>query len=527
LCPVSRFHRKRCPAPNLQKRLAHAHNGATRFDAILRALRSWDTLEEEFRRTISISGRKTVGYHLHAIEGDFAAFRDQNYFGQGGRRVTDNTELTIRVNKFLGFLSFDWRWTNSRFRNPYDARITYTYESPNLMLELGDITASLGGANPLVGFNRTLKGASATATWGRNRFRYITSETKAAARTITISGNDSPGPYYLQGSQIVDGSERVQVDGVEKRRGDDYTIDYFGGILRFRDGMIIPRTSTIVVTYETYAFNSAPSRLQGFRLESNLGGGFNLGFTMLSQESTARTALRRRTEQFFGFGAPTTPYDLQFPPLRDAANPVIITVGGVPQVEGVDYYFDERLPYRFYFTRFMPQTPIIQVEYTPRPDPSSTLGGDREVMGVDLTLPLGRVGSIVWNAAQSRAVAQGSRLEAIAHQRDGTLRIRTPRAERDLPRHPRRVHRHRIGRLPPQRARLPSRPQLPLQCDFEPAGEFQQPARRRAEPAQQQLQRELHRHAHPELHLQLHPAERLPTHAQPQHERGARPEQPQ
>ena len=305
------------------------------LDNILRALRSWDTLEEEFRRTVTISGRKSVGYHLHAVEGDFAAFRDQNYFGQGGQRVTDNTELTIRVNKFLGFLSFDWRWTNSRFRNPYDARITYTYESPNLTLEWGDITASLGGTNPLVGFNRTLKGATATANWGKTRLRYITSETKAAARTITIQGNDSPGPYYLQGSQIVDGSERVQVDGVEKRRGDDYTIDYFGGILRFRDGMIIPRTSTIVVTYETYAFNAAPSRLQGFRWEGNLGGGFNLGFTMLSQKSTVRTGLRRRTEQFYGFGAPSTPYDLQFPPLRVAANPVIISVGGVPLVEGV------------------------------------------------------------------------------------------------------------------------------------------------------------------------------------------------
>jgi hypothetical protein len=406
------------------------------LDNILRALRSWDALEEEFRRTVTISGHKRIGFHLHDIEGDFAAFRDQNYFGQGGQRVTDNTELTVRVNKFLGFLSFDWRWSNSRFRNPYDARTTYTYESPNFTLEVGDITASLGGANPLVGFNRTLKGASATANWGRNRFRYITSETKAAARTITISGNDSPGPYYLQGSQIVDGSERVQVDGVEKRRGDDYTIDYFGGILRFRDGMIIPRTSKIVVTYETYAFNSAPSRLQGFRMESNLGGGFNFGFTMLSQKSTVRAGLRRRTERFFGFEAPTAPYDLQFPPLRDANNPIIITVEGVPQVEGVDYYFDERLPYRFYFTRYMPRTLIIQVEYTPRPDPSSTIGGDREVMGIDLTLPLGRVGSLVWNAAQSRAVAQGSRLEAIAHNATGRFefgRLALNATYRDIP----------------------------------------------------------------------------------------------
>lgn len=389
----------------------------------LKALRDWESLQQEIQRTVTISGRKSVGFHLHQVEGDTTAFRDQNYFGQGGQRITDNTEMTIRVNKFLGFLSFDWRWTNSRFRNPYDSRVTYTYESPNFTLEWGDITASLGSSNPLVGFNRTLKGATAQAQWGNSRMRYIRSETRAAARTITIQGNDSPGPYYLQGSQIVDGSERVQVDGVEKRRGEDYTIDYFGGILRFRDGTIIPRTSTIVVTYETYAFNSAPSLLEGWRYETNLGRGVNFGLTMLSQKSTVRTAIRRRQEQFYGFGAPSVPYDLQFPPLRDANNPVIITVAGAPQVEGVDYYFDEVLPYRFYFTRFMPQTLIIQVEYTPRPDPSSTLEGNREVMGVDLSLPLGRVGTIIWNTARSTAQAQGSNLEATAHTATGKFEL--------------------------------------------------------------------------------------------------------
>ncbi|MCS7272631.1 MAG: hypothetical protein NZ550_00590 [Fimbriimonadales bacterium] len=381
----------------------------------LKALRSWEALEEEFERTVTISGRKTIGFHLHDIEGDAIAFRDQNYFGQGGKRFTDNTMLTIRVNKFLGFFTLDWHWTNHRFRNPYDARITYTYESPNFTVEWGDITAALGGSNPLVQFQRTLKGLTATARWGNTRLRYITSETKASARTITIQGNDSSGPYYLQASQIVEGSERVQVDGVEKRRGEDYTIDYFGGILRFRDGMIIPRTSTIVVTYETYALNAAPNRLDGWRLETSFGRGVNLGVSVLSQKSAVRRGLRRRQEQFYGFGAPSTPYDLQFPPLRDPDNPIIVTVAGVRQVEGVDYYFDEVLPYRFYFTRFMPSTLIIQVEYTPRPDPSSTIGGDREVVGLDLTLPIGRSGSLVWNAARSKATAIGAKLEATAH----------------------------------------------------------------------------------------------------------------
>ncbi len=382
---------------------------------VLDTLRSWDDWEREFESTVTISGRKSLGFHLHQVEGDSTSFRDQNYFGQGGQRYTDNTDLTIRMNKFLGFLSLDWRWTNSRFRNPYDARITYSYETPDFTLEWGDITASLGGTNQLVSFNRTLRGITGSARWGRNTLRYIQSETKAGARTITIQGNDSPGPYYLQGSQIVDGSERVQVDGIDKRRGEDYTIDYFAGILRFREGLIIPRTSTIIVTYETYAFNSAPSRLEGWRWESQLGRGYNLGVSMLSQKARGGTALRRRTEQFYGRGAPSVPYDLEFVPIVDASNPILITVAGVPQQPTVDYYFDEVLPYRFYFTRFIPQNLIVQVEYTPRPDPGSTIGGNREVMGLDLTVPLGGLGSLVWNYGRSRAQSLGANLEANAH----------------------------------------------------------------------------------------------------------------
>jgi hypothetical protein len=408
------------PRPSGQTRSPSGERRHT-LDALRNALRSWDAFEQELRSRVTISGRKTMGFHLHQVEGDSASFRDQNYYGQGGQRTTDYTDLSIRVDRLFGLLSFDWRWSNSRYRNPFDTRITWSYDSPNLMLEWGDINAMLGGQNQLVSFNRTLKGVMGTAKFGRSSLRYITSETKAAARTITIQGNDSPGPYYLQGSQIVDGSERVQVDGVEKRRGEDYTIDYYAGILQFREGMIIPRTSTIVVTYETYAFNSRPSRLDGWRFETNLGKGINLGMSMLSQKVQGGLGLRTRTQQFYGRGAPSVPYDLDFPPLRDSAHPVTVLVAGVPQREGEDYYFDPVLPYRFYFTRFIPQNLIVQVTYTPLPDPGSTIGGDREVIGIDLTLPLGRVGSLLWNAARSRAQTLGSVLEGTAHTLEAKL----------------------------------------------------------------------------------------------------------
>lgn len=376
-----------------------------------------ERLREEFKTKVTITGRKSMGFHMHQVSGDTQAFRDQNYYGEGGKRFTDNTDLSIRVNKLFNILSFDWRWANNRFANPWDARVTWSYDSKNFKMELGDITASLQG-NDLVSFSRTLKGATFTTKMGTSQFKYITSETKAAARTITIAGSDSSGPYYLQASQIVDGSERVRVDNIEKQRGVDYTIDYYSGILNFREGMIIPRTATIVVTYETYAYNFGANRIDGWRFESPVARGVNVGFTALKQTSQSSSGLRTRTEQFYGRGTPTTPYDLEFIPLIDATHRVTVLVGGAPQQENIDYYFDPVLPYRFYFKRFMPPTLIVQVTYIPRPDPGSSIGGNRQVYGVDLTMPLGRYGSLAWNGAKSQLANTGSNVNGSAQMVD-------------------------------------------------------------------------------------------------------------
>lgn len=376
---------------------------------------SLEYFKQEFSK-IEITGSKTIGFHLHQVEGNQQLFGEQNYFGEGGRRVTDYTELSINGKKVFGFLNFDWRWANHRFGNPFDARISLSYESKNFQVEVGDITASIGG-NQLATFTRTLKGVSLSTSLGQSlKLKYIASETKASARTITIPGNDSAGPYYLQGSQLVDGSERVLVDGVEKKQGEDYTIDYYSGILQFREGMIIPRTSTIVVTYETYAYNANVGRIDGWRLEMPLGSGTKLGFTLLSQTSKGDRGLRTRTERFYGRGSPNVPYDLDFPPLRDPGHPLIVKVDGIPQQEGKDYYFDPLLPYRFYFTRFIPLTSQVEVLYFPRPDPSSFLGGDRKVYALDFTLPLGRYGGLSWSGARSVVEGEAGTLTGTAQR---------------------------------------------------------------------------------------------------------------
>ncbi|MGC8784473.1 MAG: hypothetical protein ACP5RN_08815 [Armatimonadota bacterium] len=363
-------------------------------------------ISEEFNRKIQLSGSKKIGFHIAKVSGDRNAYSDSYYFGQGGRPVTDFTELSIIGTKVFDLFNFNWRLTNTPFGTPQDRRFSINYERGGTRIDLGDITAALGG-NELVSFNKTLRGIHVSTRLSRSfplKVSGIYSETRATARTSVIYGNDSGGPYYLNASQILDGSERVRVDGREMVRGKDYEIDYFTGLLTFKEGIIIPRTSTILVSFEAEGYNEPSGKLTGWRVESPLGS-LNLGVIALRQDTRSSTGLRTKTERFYGYGNPLSPYELQYP--VEPGSAVIATVDGVPQQQGTkrgegDFFVDADIPYRVYFNRAIPATSIISITYVPRLTGNATLGS-RRVMGYDLNWQLGKLGSIGFYAARSSA----------------------------------------------------------------------------------------------------------------------------
>jgi hypothetical protein len=371
-----------------------------------RARDPFRALSEEFNRKIQLSGSKKIGFHITRVSGDRNAYRDSYYFGQGGRPITDFTELSIIGTKVFDLFNFNWRLTNTPFGTPQDRRVSVNFERNGTRVDLGDITAALGG-NELVSFNKTLRGIHVSTRLSRSlplKVSGIYSATRATARTSVIYGNDSGGPYYLNASQILDGSERVRVDGREMVRGRDYEIDYFTGLLTFKEGIIIPRTSTILVSFEAEGYNEPAGRLTGWRAEAPLGS-LNLGVIALRQDSRSSTGLRTKTERFYGYGNPLSPYELQYP--VEPGSAVIATVDGVPQQQGTkrgegDFFVDLDIPYRVYFNRAIPATSIISITYIPRLTGNARLGS-RRVMGYDLNWQLGRLGSIGFYAARSSA----------------------------------------------------------------------------------------------------------------------------
>jgi hypothetical protein len=383
----------------------------------------WSWLNKNLFDPVSVSGSKRMGYHFHEVSGDRTSFDQQNYFGDGDQAFTDYTDLYIRGEKVLGFLNFETRVTNNRFGTPQDQRFTLVYESKLFDTKLGDITGSLHNTNPLVSFSRRMSGVSgALKLGGGYELKLMGSENKAAPRTVTLPGNNSKGPYYLPGGNIVDGSLSVRVDDRPRQLGTDYMVDYQTGLLEFVTE-VIPPTSVIQATYESYGFNNRGGTVYGASMLLPFARNLNVELTAIEQKSNAGSGLSTRTERFYGYGAPSTPYDLQYEPLIDEAHPFLLTVDSIPQVLGVDFYFDEFLPFRFYFTRYVPTTSIIEATYTPRPTTGAVTDGDKRVYGLSARWQPFAGAAVQYNLGQSTLFSPGGSVKGSAQSAQFSYRI--------------------------------------------------------------------------------------------------------
>lgn len=346
---------------------------------------------------IKLTGRRVLGYHMQRFTGDGDAFQTLTYYGQGGKPFTDYGQVSLSGRKVLGVLNFQMQLQNNRFGDPQGQKVSLNYAKGPLSVDLGDIQGSLLNTNQFAFFNKTLSGAMAGIHTGRVQLRAVRSSVKGSVRTVSISGNGSQGPYYLNASQIIPDSEKVMVDGVVMKLGVDYTINYEAGSISF-SGKTIPQTSTIVASYESYSYNSAKGTVQGIGASYDFGKIGALGLTSIEQLVGGDRTLTQRTDLFQGFGSPSTPYFLQFTPLLTI--PPVVKVDGIVQTPGIDYVFDPGNPSIFFFMRFMPATSNIDVTYTPAP--SQAVDGNRKVTGFDYTIKLKNNGRINYSQATGK-----------------------------------------------------------------------------------------------------------------------------
>jgi hypothetical protein len=358
---------------------------------------------------LEISGFRRLGYHVREVSGDREAHDVTTNFGLGGQTFTSIGSVQIGGREIFGGLEFEASIEDSRRRDPQAQTYNVRWRQGKWRLDYGDFQGSLANTNSFARFNKSLNGVAAAYRSGGFEARAIRSEVKGEARTISITGNNTPGPYFLQSSQIVRGSERIQLDGRAQALGSDYVIDYDLGSITFvnaatGDSRIIAPTSTIVASYEAFSFSGDRGTLEAAGASYDFGASGRIGLTLLSQKTGSGNASSSvRQESFQGFGPAGSPYILQFTPL--ASSPIVIRLDGILQSEGVDYQFDTENPSVFYFNRFVPASSTIDVLYTPQP--TSTASGDREVLGIDYRLPINGRGSAAISQATGRELGAG------------------------------------------------------------------------------------------------------------------------
>ena len=130
-------------------------------------------------------------------------------------------------------------------------QIYFRVESPYAMLHLGDLTWT-DNSMGLTSFSRSTLGAMATLRYHGSEVSgaWGTDEVTRYSRSFSGVQGQREG-YHLDEAggfiSVVPNSEKVWLNGVELVRNRDYEVNYAGGLLDFKNG-IIPGTDDDVTT---------------------------------------------------------------------------------------------------------------------------------------------------------------------------------------------------------------------------------------------------------------------------------------
>lgn len=363
------------------------------FSGIGRLFDKWGLFEG-----FKVSGSNTLTLQGHSLEGSRAAYEGQ-YWDTGTlvRRSSLHLEGPI-----WGNLGVQADISASGWGNNY-TRYVLGYTAGDTALYFGDLNIRLTG-NEFASFSKTFQGWQLDQRLpndGLMRAFYTTE--KGLTRRETINGNNTSGPFFLRYTPIIEGSEVIKVDEEVMRFGRDYRLDYETGQLWFEPvdapPRIIPSTSVISASYQSYGYSSSPGILYGARAEMPLlDDRMLVGVTALMQDrregQNAGDTAGFQEDIFQGSGT-TGPFDVNFRPIlpngatvvyqgqrQTIDQTVVVLVDSAEQVQSVDYDVFHDIG-RILFRRAVPPTSLVIIRYYyDLGEPA--VGSDTRVVGLDV-----------------------------------------------------------------------------------------------------------------------------------------------
>lgn len=347
---------------------------------------------------LQISGQNSLTFQGDWVEGSRAAYEGQRWdTGSLVRRSSLHIEGPIWRNLGVQMDISSSGW------GPSYTRYVVGWTGEKTALYYGDLNVRLAG-NEFATFSKTLQGWQVDQMLpGGGLLRGFYSVEKALTRRQFLSGNNTSGPYFLTYTPIVEGSEVIKVDEQLMRFGVDYRLDYETGQLWFepvdRPPRIIPSTSVIAASYQSYGWQTSPGVLYGARAEMPLlDGRMRVGVTAVMQDKRDPGSARDTAgyqEDIFQASGTTGPFDVNYRPIltngasvvyqgvrRTIDQPLVVLVDNVEQIEGVDYDSFRQIG-RIIFRRAVPPTALVIIRYYYDLG-TNEVARDQRVYGLDL-----------------------------------------------------------------------------------------------------------------------------------------------
>lgn len=234
---------------------------------------------------LTIKGSQVISFRSRSVSGS----------KEGEAEGTNQSrEETLRIN--ISGQAADTEIEASLFRSSASgvSQVTEREESIAILLRhgsyeafLGDFTADLTETE-FTRLDKVLQGGWVKGDLGVWGFQALYSSPKGKSEYQRMYGDNTQGPYSLNSPPVVINSEQVTVDGLRQERGDDYTIDYQAGTIRFLNRVIDSR-SVIEVRYDQRE-TVYQHATYGLRLVNRPTPDLKLGLTYLNDSDSLTDA---------------------------------------------------------------------------------------------------------------------------------------------------------------------------------------------------------------------------------------------
>ncbi len=229
---------------------------------------------------IKVKGSKSISFVNRSIEGSKEGFtpgmtREESLRLNITGKAQDGTEVDAN------FISTSSSGTTSQTQN--DEKYSVLVRRASTEAYLGDFIADFNDTE-FARLNKSLQGVKISGNYDKWGFKALYSTPRGQPEYFRSYGDGTQGPYNLGMSPVVVDTDKVYLDGIEQKRGDDYTIDYQAGTITFRRSIII--TTSIIEVYYDWSENLYQHYTMGLRYTKQVNDDLKIGATYLDDSDS-------------------------------------------------------------------------------------------------------------------------------------------------------------------------------------------------------------------------------------------------